>query len=208
MTEEEKQQLQFIRENEDLELQEMRKSSLSKLLDEAQENGRAMRLFTGYLDGDKKLISGEAHPIISQFKENSCNWNSETGNIYDETGRLFITADRELYDKLKLAHGIKRDESIDVELCNGVQLESSYRNNKWREIKDRGMHNSEYYSQKCQEREKLENKEKEEKKALFEKVYQLAQLRGTAPKTPTPVNKTEISQTLMNAKTASLSNNV
>ncbi len=181
------------------EAQQRSETPVSKLLAKAAQDKKAMKLHPKSFPGDTRwgdstiITAGdERRDIISENVKNTYNRNNNVFNIYDENGSLYATTDAELIDKIVSAHKeLKLDGNLGVALSNGESLASPDRNQEWQEISQLGMHRSNHYYQR--------KNEKEDAKA--ESLAQrLAQLRGTSKEAPKAVKKTEMNPNMAFAR--------
>lgn len=127
-----------------------------------------------------RMLKNDGFEREVSLKKNAKNvYNSNNGvyNIYDDNGNCFATSDAVLVNRLAEKYGdLKRDESLGVELSNGLNFSYQPDAEQWKIIDGRGERNTNarYFSQ-----ENVSDK--------------IAALRGTAQQAPTAVKKTEMS---------------
>lgn len=144
------------------------------------------------LDPDRKICSGsfERKVELAKDKKNVFNSNNGVFNIYDENGSCFITADAELVQNLTKEHkDLKKDETLGVELSNGMNFSNATDAEKWNVVQRTG-----------------EMRTNAVHKAEREKAEKLKSLRGTAKTAPTPVKQTELSPELAASKAKGMEN--
>lgn len=137
----------------------------------------------------------EKLPIGTKNRTNTYNDNNGIYNIYDEKGRMYITANAELVDKITSSHkDMKQDSSLGVAFSNGEDLVYANGTNprptmEWRNVRETGQAISKRFFEKKNEAED----------ARAAKLQQLNALRGIQKETPTkPAEKREVDSNVMN----------
>ncbi len=137
-----------------IENMERYETPLSKLLETAANDKKAMQLYPGdetRMGSDMVVLGdGEKRYITDKGLKNSYNENNGVFNIYDEKGSLFVTSDAKLVEKIAEAHReLKQNQELGVTLSNGTHLANSSRDREWQEISAYGKNSSrDYYEQK------------------------------------------------------------